>query len=204
MERSRAFCLPQPELSTPAWSAGDRQHAGQMNPAPSNVLEVVIGPGELCFADAQTRIHTVLGSCVAITVWHPQQLIGGMCHYVLPQRPTQSARKHVVADAYYADDAVRILLDEIRRSNTRLEDYRVKLFGGGAMFPELSATKGAYSTHEMLDVASRNVVAARELIERNGMRLVAEHVGGAGHRKVIFDVWSGDVWVQHSAPPQRG
>ncbi|GAB4061657.1 chemotaxis protein CheD [Uliginosibacterium sediminicola] len=204
MEGSRAFRVLSFSLSAPAWSCGSRQSATQMKAAPPNVLDVVIGPGELCFADAQTRIHTVLGSCVAITVWHPQQLIGGMCHYVLPQRPPQSMRKHAVADAYYADDAVRILLDEIRRSNTRLEDYRVKLFGGGAMFPGLSTGNGVDAAHEMLDVASRNVAAARELVERNGMQLVAEHVGGAGHRKVIFDVWSGDVWVQHSAPPQRG
>ena len=30
------------------------------------------------------------------------------------------------------------------------------------------------------------------------MRLAAEHLGGVGHRHIIFDVGSGTVWVRHA------
>jgi chemotaxis protein CheD len=50
--------------------------------------ELFLHPGEYAFGDAQTRIRTLLGSCVAITFWHPVLKTGAMCHYLLPARPT--------------------------------------------------------------------------------------------------------------------
>ena len=32
------------------------------------------------------------------------------------------------------------------------------------------------------------------------MALIAEHVGGNAHRKLVFELWSGDVWL---ARPDR-
>lgn len=54
-----------------------------MNTADSMQL-VTLQPGEFHFGGANTRIQTLLGSCVAITLWHPIRRIGGMCHYMLP------------------------------------------------------------------------------------------------------------------------
>ena len=62
-----------------------------MNAAPEDALEIFIRPGEFYFGDGNTRIRTILGSCVAVTLWHPERHIGGMCHYMLPRRPR---RKH--------------------------------------------------------------------------------------------------------------
>ena len=47
---------------------------------PQSVIEIFLQPGELWFGDEQTRIRTILGSCVAVTLWHPGRRIGGMCH----------------------------------------------------------------------------------------------------------------------------
>jgi len=35
-------------------------------------LEIFLHQGEVYFGDRDTRIRTVLGSCVAITMWHPE------------------------------------------------------------------------------------------------------------------------------------
>jgi len=51
---------------------------------PDQLVEVVLGPGDLYFGDRRTRIRTLLGSCVAVTLWHPKAQIGGMCHYMMP------------------------------------------------------------------------------------------------------------------------
>ena len=32
--------------------------------------------------------------------------------------------------------------------------------------------------------------------ENNGFNINAEDMGGAGHRNIILDLWSGDVWVR--------
>jgi chemotaxis protein CheD len=46
----------------------------------------MIMPGQWHFGPEQITVKTLLGSCVALTLWHPQRRIGGMCHYLLPDR----------------------------------------------------------------------------------------------------------------------
>jgi chemotaxis protein CheD len=146
--------------------------------------EVLLQPGEFYFGGAATRIRTLLGSCVAITMWHPARKIGGMCHYMLPSRQTPSRP----LDGKYADEAMALFMLEVARHHTRPEEYQVKLFGGGTMFPGYS---------EKTNIALSNVRAARRLVKQHHLRLRAEDLGRNGHRNVIFDISSGHVWVRH-------
>jgi chemotaxis protein CheD len=146
--------------------------------------EIFLQPGEFYFGDAATRIRTLLGSCVAITLWHPARMIGGMCHYMLPNRQKSGGP----LDGKYADEAMALFLLEVAHHHTRPEDYQVKLFGGGTMF-------AGYS--EETSVAQSNINAARQLVTRHHLQLSAEDLGRNGHRDVIFDISSGHVWVRH-------
>lgn len=161
---------------------------------PPHVIEIFLNPGEFYFGDRDIRIRTILGSCVSITLWHPKLLIGGMCHYMLPSR---QGRETKLADGKYADEALWLLFDEIRRSGTALEDYEVKLFGGGNMFQrQVTAGHG--------HIGIKNADAGRSLLKHHGLRLASEDLGGAGHRTVLFDIWSGHVWVRQFAPKGVG
>lgn len=162
---------------------------------PPHVIEIFLQPGEFYFGDRNTRIRTVLGSCVSISVWHPSLLIGGMCHYMLPSRHGSGLSR--IDDGRYADEAFKLLLDEIGKSGTRPDEYEVKLFGGGNMFSKLV---GAGHGH----VGTKNVEAGRHLMKRHGFRAAADDLGGNGHRTVIFDIWSGHVWVRQVAPRAAG
>lgn len=164
-------------------------------PAAPDVLEVFLAPGEFYFGDEKTRIRTLLGSCVAITMWHPHQRIGGMCHYMLPQRPRSPGGEP--PDGRYADEAMELFLRELRRSRTAPADYHVKLFGGGKMF----AHPG---TSRHVDISQRNMDAGRALVTHHGFRLHAHDMGGEGHRNVILDLWSGDVWLQRPPAAPKG
>lgn len=160
---------------------------------PPHVIEIFLNPGEFYFGDRDTRIRTILGSCVSITLWHPRFLVGGMCHYMLPSRSEGGMGR---ADGKYADEAFGLLLDEVSRNGTALEDYEVKLFGGGNMFQQPT---GARHGH----IGTKNADAGRHLVKHHGLNLRSEHLGGAGHRTVLFDIWSGHVWVRHLSL-QRG
>lgn len=151
---------------------------------PTGVTEIFLQPGEFYFGGAATRIRTLLGSCVAITLWHPSRMIGGMCHYMLPCRQKPGGP----LDGKYADEAMALFLRETAHHHTRPEEYQVKLFGGGTMFPGYS---------EETSVAHSNINAARMLVTQHHLRLSAEDLGRNGHRDVIFDISSGDVWVRH-------
>ncbi|GAA5164199.1 chemotaxis protein CheD [Viridibacterium curvum] len=168
-----------------------------MKPAPPDTLEVFLGPGELWFGDAATRIRTLLGSCVAIVLWHPQRQVGGMCHFVLPARMLgQPARR----PAYYGDEAMACLLDEARAWQLPPHECRIKLFGAGSMFPDVMAMlqMHGHARLDVLDVARRNEQTARRLVQAHGLHKASEDLGGIGHRSVVFDIWSGDVWVRHA------
>lgn len=152
------------------------------------VIEIYLQPGEFYFGDANTRIRTLLGSCVAITLWHPGERIGGMCHYLLPSRDTAHNR-HL--DGRYADEALGLFLVEIARSGLPPQQYEAKIFGGGNMFPVVKRT-------EKLDVGARNVAHGLHVLNGLGFKVKGKHLSGAGHRNIIFEVWSGDVWVRYS------
>ena len=156
-------------------------------------MEVFLQPGELWFGGRDTRIRTVLGSCVSITLWHPERLLGGMCHYMLP---TRGARRASDPDGRYADEALELLLRDIKKARTEPREYVVKMFGGGNMFPTAAATR-ANTGH----VGLRNVEAGQELLCAHGFVCKAEHLGGHGHRNLIFNVWNGDVWMKHIETP---
>jgi chemotaxis protein CheD len=157
---------------------------------PKNIVEVFLLQGEVIFGDRNTRIHTVLGSCVAITMWHPEALLGGMCHYMLPSRGKPGSHE---LDGKYADEALALMLDKIHRAGTSASEYQIKLFGGGDMFPGTKSLKSP-------NVGTQNVEIGRQLLKDLGLSIHAEHICGVGHRNLIFDIWSGDVWMKHQPP----
>ncbi|MBS1191588.1 MAG: chemotaxis protein [Rhodocyclaceae bacterium] len=149
------------------------------------VREIHLNPGDLWFGGGLVRLRTVLGSCVSITLWHPQRRIGGMCHFMLPGRVRSKAAE---LSGKYADEAFQIFDAEMSRAGTRHREYQAKIFGGGNMFPNAGIRIQG-------DVGQRNVEIAHKLLARRGIEVVVQHVGGAGHRKLIFDVWNGDAWL---------
>ena len=170
---------------------------------PDHVIEIFLQPGDFYFGDRDTRIRTVLGSCVSIVCWHPQKMIGGMCHYMLP---TRGERRNDEPDGKYADEAMEMFLREMRAANTQPSEYQVKVFGAGNMFPLAGNGDCRYCTPEKAyhkaeglcpKVPCRNRQVAYDLVRKHGFTIHAEHLGGQGHRQLLFDVWSGNAWMKH-------
>jgi chemotaxis protein CheD len=164
-------------------------------PAPDFCIDIFLNPGEFYFGGSETRLRTLLGSCVAITMWHPRLKIGGMCHYMLPTRKDHYDG-HEPPDGRYADEAIVLFLRELNSSGTQPSGYEVKMFGGGDQFPDQARSK-------LSSVPANNIDSGRKLLNKHGFTIKAEHLGGAGHRNVIFEVWSGDVWIRHAAKYQE-
>lgn len=150
--------------------------------------EVFLQPGQVWFGGGRVRVRTLLGSCVSVTLWHPQRKIGGMCHYMLGDRP---ASRGPELDGRYGTDAMAILHRATVRYGSKPSEYQAKLFGGGRMFDTLP------SRSKVGGVQDRNIEIADELMKQYGFSVVARHLGGDGHRTLLFDVWSGDVWLRH-------
>ena len=169
---------------------------------PDHIVEIFLQPGDYYFGDRDTRIRTVLGSCVSITAWHPKRLIGGMCHYMLPTRKRGASD---ALDGRYADEAMAMFLRDITAAGTRSGEYEVKLFGGGNMFP--NANEQRTDCKDKLcnpiettcrRVSCRNERTALVLANHYGLKIQASNLGGDGHRQIFFDIWTGHVWVKHN------
>lgn len=157
---------------------------------PDFFIDIFLQPGETYFGDRETRIRTLLGSCVAITLWHPILHIGGMCHYMLPGK--RRTDRQQTLDGRYADDAIQYFLRELKKSGTEPTEYEVKMFGGGNQFPNKRQSRLA-----QLNVPDKNISSGLALLTDYGFKIKAKHLGGTGHRNVIFDLWSGHVWMRH-------
>jgi chemotaxis protein CheD len=145
--------------------------------------DVFLEPGELFFGAAPLCIATVLGSCVAIVLWHPRRRIGGMCHYVLGSRRAAAAQ---TPDGRFGREAFAGLLRAAAAHAARPAEFQGKLFGGGAMFGETGAPAG---------LGAANIAIGRAMLAEAGIGLVAEHVGGTGRRRLTFDLATGHVWL---------
>lgn len=160
--------------------------------SPLHPVEIFLKPGDCYFGGQDTSIHTVLGSCVSMTFWHPQLRVGGMCHYMLPKRSREYRKGDSPApDGRYADEAIVMLLNKIDVVGAAYREYQVRLFGGGNMFPKVYK-------NTLSQIGFQNVQAARRLVKEHGFCCVDEQLGDIWPREVIFEVWSGNVWVKHS------
>ncbi|AFL75941.1 chemotaxis protein CheD [Thiocystis violascens] len=153
--------------------------------------DIYIHPCEVWFGGGRTRLRTTLGSCVAITLWHPTLHIGGICHFMLSHSPSV---RRVDREGCYADTAMELLQAKLCATGQRPEAFEAKLFGAGNMF----CRSGLSSKSIPIRIQERNIAAGRELAMQYGHRVVAEHVGGRGHRQLVFDLATGLAWLKHA------
>jgi len=166
--------------------------------AGGGVKEVFLKPGEWFVGDASHRVRTVLGSCISIALWSPHARVGAMSHCLLPTRGhARAAEARGLAlralDGRYVDEVLPLMLHELGRRRVQPAQCRAKIFGGGDMFP----TQKAAGT---VAVGRRNGEAARALLQARGIELVSESLFGEGHRQIVFDIATGDVWARQLAP----
>jgi len=151
-----------------------------------------LNPGEFYFGDSNCQIHTLLGSCISITLWHPRLLIGGMCHFILPfncvEEKVRSMKSEI--NGRYSDAAMALFEQEACKYGTRLQDYQAKIFGGSNMI-----TNTWLREDEL--IGTKNTEAAINHLSQRSIPLLVAHVGETGHRRIVFNVNTGDVWVKH-------
>ena len=154
----------------------------------SHITDVFLLPGDYFVGGAGHRIRTLLGSCVSITLWHPERRIGAMSHFLLSARIQD---KSAGLNSRYGTESLELMLSKLRAMGVDPKECQAKIFGGGQMFPGASQGIGRQNGEEAL-----------RLLQAHGIRVVSESLYGVGHRSIIFDVNSGDVWSRHVAPGQ--
>lgn len=158
-------------------------------PDDPSCVELFLNPGEWFFGSGAVRLRTVLGSCVALVFWHPRRLLGGMCHYLLPQR---RIRDPGALDGRYGNEALELMLGRMQTLKISPTEFRISVFGGGNMFPGHVRSDNHY-------VGKRNVEQAKHLLDLHHLNCHHFHVEGVGYRTVVFDLANGHIELKYLA-----
>lgn len=123
-----------------------------------------------------------LGSCVALAAWDPFVRVGGLAHFMLPTRgPVDPA-----SPVKYVDGGLEVFLGAFQRAGGALPRTVFKLAGGAATLP-MSAG---------LEIGRRNGEAIAAGLERAGLRVTAQDLGGRAGRTVQLHVGTGRLLVR--------
>lgn len=141
---------------------------------------VTIYPGEYYVSKGPEFISTILGSCVAIVLFDPKNLIGGINHFMLakPGSKDKLSEKNGPIGRF-GEYAIDLLLKEMEKCGAERCNLQAKIFGGSNVFnlPETS--------HEQ--VGAENIRFAKTYLAKLNIPIVAEDLGGVPSRKIIFD-----------------
>jgi chemotaxis protein CheD len=143
---------------------------------------IYLHPAQMCFCDRPSRVETVLGSCVAVTMWNARLQIGCICHAVLP---LNESRNH--EPLKYVDSSIHSMLRELEKHSSRRSDIEVKVFGGASMRQLAPGRKS---------VGHQNVDAALAVLRQEGFTLRTSDLGGTEGRKLRFYSATGEVFVK--------
>ena len=154
---------------------------------------VFVGVGE--FATSNNPEETIqtfgLGSCVGIIILAPRQRAGGLLHVALPESAINRKRAKMKPGTF-ADTAIPAVIDEMKELGAKSNsDLIVKLAGGGGMS----------GTAELFNVGRRTLLAVHRTLEKYGIPIHAEDVGGSITRSVTLEIESGKVII---SSPGRG
>ncbi|WP_392797324.1 chemotaxis protein CheD [Saccharospirillum sp. HFRX-2] len=149
----------------------------------------MLSPGDIWFGSGHKVVRTLLGSCIAITLWNREYALGGMCHFLLPE-PGRDAKQRSERPGYYGSQAMAFFERQAALSGLELSAFQAKVFGGGNMFHGIERKAGS------VDISARNIEWTSKVLAQRNIKVLAQDVGGNVHRTLFMEVWNGDVWVR--------
>jgi len=152
--------------------------------------QTIVPVGEYIISkDPACELVTIVGSCIALTLYDQRHQIGGMIHIVLPGR--RKKLRNTERHSFYADTGVPFLLCALKESGANIENLEAVIAGGASSY-------GEYSEHT---IGKRNTAAVMSFIKENKILLKSMDVGGRNGRKIGFNLKTGSATIQKITLP---
>lgn len=155
---------------------------------------VLLDPGDLIVTPKPLIIQTILGSCVAVTFYHPKTGFSGITHSLLPFDNNHTTDcEHCVTRCgialsdkrfNYVTCSLHYLIKRFQQRDIPLKEIEVRLFGGAKPLSAISR-----------DIGAENIKSARAVLSRSRIFLNSEDVGGVKGRVITFNTETGEVVV---------
>jgi chemotaxis protein CheD len=150
--------------------------------------EMPVGMGQAVVTRPPARLTSILGSCVAITMYAPKLQLGMLSHVVLP-----SGNGNLTTPAKFADTAVPYMLSVMKERGARHSELVAKVTGGACMF----------GGGRFMDIGDSNARVALAVLEAARIPVVARDIAGTVGRRICFDLSTGDLTVDSPGHPSR-
>lgn len=131
---------------------------------------VTVVQGEFAVShNPATVFSTILGSCVSVCLYDQSQRVGGMNHFLLAMSQGNGG-----SDLKYGVNAMELLINRLIKEGASRFNLEAKVFGGARM------------TAHSRDIGASNAAFALEFMDREGIPVRAQSVGGDRARRVQF------------------
>ncbi|MBQ3451229.1 MAG: chemotaxis protein CheD [Selenomonadaceae bacterium] len=122
-----------------------------------------------------------LGSCIGVSLYDPIRKVGGLLHIMLPDSTQARASDN---PAKFADTGIPLMINDVVALGATKARLVAKLAGGAQMFAFSNAT-------DIMRVGTRNAEVCKQVLKRNGIKIIAEDTGGNYGRTVSIDLATG-------------
>ena len=158
----------------------------------SEMIKVGMADLKICkFPDKLTTLG--LGSCVGIALYDSNTKISGLAHIMLPDS-TQIRNNANIAK--FADTGIVELIRLMVAAGASKTRMTAKIAGGAQMF----AMK---DNSEFMRVGDRNVEAVKNVLAKEGIRIIEQDTGLNYGRTVEFDSANGDYVIKSVGKPVK-
>jgi chemotaxis protein CheD len=158
--------------------------------APARAVDQVVGVADIKVSNtAGERLITyALGSCLGLIVYDPVASVAGMLHVMLPTGTIDEAKMRE-RPAMFVDSGVPLLFKECYKLGAKKERMLVTVAGG--------AYAGAREEEDRFQIGKRNLMALRQILRQNGVRVHAQDTGGVQTSRTIWvEVTTGEVTLK--------
>jgi chemotaxis protein CheD len=128
--------------------------------------------------DPDVVLTTVLGSCVAACLRDPEARVGGMNHFLLPGDMEDFRNGNAERAGVHL---MELLVNGLLKRGAKRDRLEGKLFGGARMMQGLS------------DIGAKNAAFAKQFLMNEGIKVVAEALGGTRGRRIEYMPVSGQA-----------
>jgi len=153
------------------------------------INSTAVGMGEAVFARHPAMLTTILGSCVAVTLYAPRRRLGMLGHIVLPQSHGDNEQH----PAKFADTAVPHMLATLNNYGVTAGELIAKIAGGACMF----------GSNQFARIGDNNVEAVTKALDAAGISISGRDVSGKSGRHLSFNLSTGEVSISCAGGPAR-
>lgn len=144
---------------------------------------VKVLPGEFFVHDEEILITTTLGSCIAACLWDRDKRVGGINHFMLPDRGSS------IDSGRYGSFAMELLINEMIKRGAKRSTMEAKVFGGGAVVAGMNS----------LNVGERNARFVLDYLRTERIAVVSQDILDIYPRKICYLPASGKALVKRLA-----